>query len=259
MTVARGKPWTRDELILVMNLYCTIPFGRQRSGAPEVIEVASALGRTPGSVAMKLNNLTSLDPEELARGVKGLTGASRLDRSVWNEFHEDWEGLVIESEQLRKEVTPSQRSTIVDREVSDAGQRPVEAERTVKVRLVQGFFRRVVLTAYHGQCCVSGNPLTELLVASHILPWASHPEHRVDPRNGLCLSRLHDGAFDQGLIAFDDDFRLLVSKRLRDHLTNQAIRDNFAPYAGKPLDLPEKFCPERRFLAGHRENIFQGS
>lgn len=60
------------------------------------------------------------------------------------------------------------------------------------------------------------------------------------------------------MIAFDDDYRLLLSKRLRDYLTSQAIRDNFAPYEGKALDLPEKFCPDRRFLAEHREAIFAG-
>jgi len=249
------KPWNRGELLLVMNLYCRIPFGRQHSRAPEVIELAIALGRTPGSVAMKLNNLTSLDPEELARGVKGLPGASQLDRRVWNEFHEDWERLAIESEQLRQQVNQSPQPEISDLDAAIEG--PTETERTVKVRLAQSFFRRMVLTTYQSQCCVSGNPIPELLVASHILPWASHPKHRVNPRNGLCLSRLHDGAFDQGLIAFDDDYRLLLSRRIRDHLSHQAIRDNFVCYEGKPLKLPEKFYPDRRFLAGHRERLFQ--
>lgn len=251
------KPWNRDGLLLVMNLYCRIPFGRQHSRASEVIELANALGRTPGSVAMKLNNLTSLDHEELARGIKGLPGASQLDRQVWREFHEDWERLAIESEHLRQQVFPSPQLEIDV--LSPANQGPSETERTVKVRLAQSFFRRMVLTVYQGQCCISGNPIPELLIASHILPWSSHPQHRVNPRNGLCLSRLHDGAFDQGLIAFDDAYRLILSKRLKDHMTHQAIRDNFACYEGKTLKLPEKFLPDTAFLAGHRDNIFQGA
>lgn len=255
MSDAIRKPWKRDELLLVMNLYCRIPFGRQHSRASEVIELANALGRTSGSVAMKLNNLTSLDPEELARGVRGLPGASRLDRQVWQEFHDDWEQLAVESEQLRQQVTPSPRREIDDLHAANTG--PTEAEQTVKVRLAQSFFRRAVLTVYQGQCCISGNPIPELLVASHILPWASHPQHRVNPRNGLCLSRLHDGAFDQGLIAFDDEYRLILSKRLTDHLTHPAICDNFARYEGKPLKLPEKFFPDTDFLAAHRSSIFQ--
>jgi putative restriction endonuclease len=255
MPTAVRKPWNRDELLLVMNLYCRIPFGRQHSRASEVIELANALERTPGSVAMKLNNLTSLDPAELARGVKGLPGASQLDRQVWREFHEDWEQLAIESEQLRRQVIPSVQRRSDDLNAVDEG--PTETERPVKVRLAQSFFRRAVLTVYQSQCCISGNPIPELLVASHILPWASHPQHRVNPRNGLCLSRLHDGAFDQGLIAFDDDYRLILSKRLKDHLTHQAIRENFACYEGKQLKLLEKFFPDMAFLAAHRSSIFQ--
>lgn len=257
MPISPRKSWNRDELLLVMNLYCRIPFGRQHSRAPEVIGLANALGRTAGSVAMKLNNLTSLDPEELARGVKGLPGASQLDRRVWAEFHEDWERLAIESEQLRAQIRWDSPESLVSEDVVLPAEGQTEVERIVKVRLAQGFFRRTVLAAYQNQCCVSGNPIAELLIASHIVPWARHPEHRVNPRNGLCLSRLHDGAFDQGLITFDGDYRLVLSKRLRDQLSNRAIHDNFVCYEGKPLNLPEKFFPDQCFLSVHRETIFQ--
>jgi len=219
--------------------------------------MANALGRTPGSVAMKLNNLTSLDPEELARGVRGLPGASQLDRQVWQEFHQDWQRLAIESEALWENIWPDQTTQTSD--FDPAIEIRTDTERTVKVRLAQSFFRRVVLSAYQAQCCVTGNPITELLIASHILPWASHPEQRVNPRNGLCLSRLHDGAFDQGLIAFDDGYRLILSKRLKDHFTNQNIRDNFAGYEGKALKMPERFYPDKVFLAGHRESVFHST
>ncbi|MBP8902558.1 MAG: HNH endonuclease [Thiobacillaceae bacterium] len=257
MTDTIRKPWSRDELLLVMNLYCRIPFGRQHSRASEVIELANALGRTPGSVAMKLNNLTSLDPEERARGVKGLPGASQLDRLVWNQFHEDWERFAIESEQLRYQVTHCAQPVLATENMDESTDGPTESQRMAKTRLVQGFFRRMVLMAYQGKCCISGNPIPALLVASHILPWASHPEHRVNPCNGLCLSRLHDGAFDQGLITFDEDYRLVLSKRIRDHLAHRSIHDNFACFEGKPLNLPEKFYPDRQLLAKHRETLFK--
>ena len=91
--------WSWDELLLAMHLYERIPFGRQHSRDPDVMALARRLGRTPGSVAMKLNNLTSLDPEEAARGVRGLHGASRLDREVWTEFRAD-PTVVEEAESL---------------------------------------------------------------------------------------------------------------------------------------------------------------
>ena len=61
--------WTRDEHILAFNLYCKIPFGRQHSRAPEVMDLAKLMGRSPGSLALKLNNFSRLDPELQARGI----------------------------------------------------------------------------------------------------------------------------------------------------------------------------------------------
>ncbi|MDS4068720.1 MAG: HNH endonuclease [Candidatus Competibacter sp.] len=266
------KPWNRTELLLAMNLYCRIPFGRQHSHAPEVIQLAQVLGRTPGSVAMKLNNFTSLDPEEKARGIKGLLGASRLDRQIWESFNNNWEDMAAESELLWKRLvenknvplslSPEKPSTIPeDNNFSNeniklpTGQ--IEGFRTQKVRLAQGFFRRTVLAAYLGRCCISDIPISELLIASHILPWALFPEQRINPYNGLCLSRFHDAAFDQGLITFDEDYCLVLSQRLKNYLPNDSLSSNFSCYEGKSLRMPEKFFPDARFISHHREHIFE--
>jgi putative restriction endonuclease len=56
------KSWTREELILTINLYCKLPFGKLHSRNPDVIELAKLIDRTPGSVAFKLVNFASLDP-----------------------------------------------------------------------------------------------------------------------------------------------------------------------------------------------------
>jgi len=90
---------------------------------------------------------------------------------------------------------------------------PTEEFATVKVRRSQQFFRQMILNAFDSRCCVSGLPVRELLVASHIVPWSAFPNERLNPQNGClrtatCLSRLHDGAFDAGLITFDSDPRL---------------------------------------------------
>lgn len=264
------KPWNRTELLLAMNLYCRIPFGRQHSHAPEVIKLAQVLGRTPSSIAMKLNNLTSLDPKEKARGIKGLPGASKLDQQIWDEFYKNWEEMAAESELLWKQMVenqdlpPSLKKPVENAEekafskyINKLSIGPTESVCTQKVRLAQGFFRRTVLAAYLGRCCVSGIPIPELLIASHILPWALFPEQRINPCNGLCLSRLHDAAFDEGLITFDEDYRLVLSRRLKDYLPNESLQINFSFYEGKSLRMPEKFFPEIKFLTHHREHIFQ--
>lgn len=263
------KPWDRTELLLAMNLYCRIPFGRQHSHAPEIINLAEVLGRTPGSVAMKLNNLTSLDPDEQARGIKELPGASRLDRQVWDNFYKNREDMAAESEllwkkfvqnqdvsgALEKTVEPVEEKTFSDDRFKEP-KGPTESIRTQKVRLGQGFFRRTVLAIYLGRCCISDVSISELLIASHILPWAAFPDERTNPCNGLCLSRLHDGAFDEGLITFDEDYRLVLSQRLKDYFPNESLQINFSSYEGKLLRMPEKFILNKNFLAHHQEHIF---
>jgi putative restriction endonuclease len=67
----------------------------------------------------------------------------------------------------------------------------------VKQRRGQGYFRDAVLNNFGGRSGVTGLAVRDLLVASHILPWGSHPTERLNIRNGLCLSRLHDAAFDR--------------------------------------------------------------
>ena len=74
------KKWTHDELLVALNLYHKLTFGQLHSRNPVIIALAEKLGRGPSSVAMKLCNLASLDPALKLRGIKGLTGASALDR-----------------------------------------------------------------------------------------------------------------------------------------------------------------------------------
>ena len=58
-----GEPWTREELILAFDLYCRIPFQKTKANNPDVIQLAELLGRSPASVARKLGNFGSFDPE----------------------------------------------------------------------------------------------------------------------------------------------------------------------------------------------------
>lgn len=88
--MAAGKPWTYDELLIAMNLYCKLPFGQLRHGNPLIVEVARKLGRTPSSLSMKLCNLAALDPYHQARGVKGLSSTSKKDREIWDAFADNW-------------------------------------------------------------------------------------------------------------------------------------------------------------------------
>ncbi|MEQ1859794.1 MAG: HNH endonuclease [Chthoniobacteraceae bacterium] len=260
-----GRKWTRDELLVAMNVYHKLTFGQLHARQPVIIALAEKLGRGANSTAMKLCNLASLDPALKLRGIKGLEGASALDRTIWKEFHTDLNETVPASEDaLRKlfdvddrsdlEVLPKVGVRVSKRPPSGPTELVVEA----KVRRGQEFFRDAVLNNFGGRCGVTGLSVRELLIASHILPWGTHPAERLNVRNGLCLSRLHDAAFDRGLIAFDEQLKLRLSKRLKAELTQRVINDSFGDYEGEPLQLPhDAVLPELSFLATHRAKIFQ--
>ena len=238
-------------------MYCRIPFSRLHARNPEIIRIANAIGRTPSALAMKLVNIASLDPEITGTGRTGLKNASASDRAMWDEMQNDWELFAVESDRAMWGVeapTESLDGTIqVDNIDGRSGQ-----DRAVQTtaRVGQDFFRAAVLSAYNGQCCVTGLSEPKLLVASHIVPWRVDRRNRVNPRNGLLLSALHDKAFDVGLITIDDNLTVRVSRKhpvLNDSFFSTSIED----YDGHPIRPPEKFGPDGEFLAYHREHVFQ--
>src|SRR6185312_6005668 len=99
MPKAPAVPWTREHFLIALNLYCKLTFGKLHKGNPIIIETAGKMGRTPNSLAMKLCNFASLDPVQQARGIRGLPGATKQDRAMWNEFHSKV-SLEEESEQI---------------------------------------------------------------------------------------------------------------------------------------------------------------
>ena len=61
------RNWTEHELLIAMNVYCKLPFGKLSQRNPLIIEVAGKMARTPSSVSIKLCNLASFDPTLQAR------------------------------------------------------------------------------------------------------------------------------------------------------------------------------------------------
>ncbi|MBX3665437.1 MAG: HNH endonuclease [Burkholderiales bacterium] len=251
------QPWTKDQLKLAFHLYFQLPFGKLHQRNPEIIELASLIGRTPGAVAMKLSNIASLDPKITGTGRKGLSGSSELDRQVWTEFHENWEKLASESERLRKKLGGSTSLQIENDDLDDlSGHYSGETRsRMVEQRIKQALFRRVVLSGYGEKCCMSGLSERGLLVASHIVPWGKDKQNRLNPSNGLCLSAIHDRAFDRGLITVSDDFKVIVSEKLR-RKGGRFLKDAILSLHKKEITLPDRFRPKAEFLAWHRDHWF---
>jgi putative restriction endonuclease len=250
--------WTREEHILAFNLYNRIPFGKINKSNPEVIKLASLIGRTPSSVGMKLGNFGRLDPALKARGVSGLKNGAKGEIQVWEKFKESPEDLVYESEKLRAErlnIDITKSAEIVTEDIDILGK---DREAIVKQRVNQSFFRRSVLRAYNNKCCVTGLAIPQLLVAGHIIPWSQDISLRLNPQNGLSLNMLHDKVFDKGLMWIDENFIIHYSPEFVEQQKEDSTAYKWMMrFSGRRLRLPKGFQPSVELLKLHKVGLWR--
>ena len=243
--------WTRQQLLVAFWLYCRLPFGHVDHRNPKVVELAEAINRTPNALAMKLGNIASLDPAITATGRKGLDKTSTKDREMWAEMQQDWEAFAVETNRAVEAVQPEQPEPTLQEDLGG------EQLTTIRARVGQKFFRDALLSAYRRRCCITGLAIPDLLIASHIVPWRADRANRVNPRNGLLLSALHDRAFDGGLITISEDMTVRVGSNLANE-TDGFFAEAIGAYEGRRIELPGKFQPKREFLEYHRQEVFRG-
>jgi HNH endonuclease len=120
-------------------------------------------------------------------------------------------------------------------------------------RLGQGSFRVVVADAYKRRCAFTGSPILHVLDAAHIKPYSKGGTHA--PNNGILLRQDFHTLFDQGYITLTTDFKMEVSKRLRQEFENG--REYYALH-GRTVVVPETedLRPAADFLTWHNENVF---
>lgn len=251
--MATRNLWSRQELLLAINLYCKTPFGKLHHHNPEIIELANSLGRTPSALTWKLVNFASLDPSLQARGIKGAKNVSNLDREIWNEFFNNWEELAYESEKLLK----TRVNKAIQEEKYDENYEDIEVERTVKTRVKQSFFRSTLLASYNYTCCITGISNPDFLIASHIVPWSIDQKNRLNPRNGILINSLHDKAFEHGYITISEDYKIKVCDEI---LLSQSEwnKKYFHQIHNREMILPNRFLPDRDFIQFHIKNKFRG-
>ncbi|WP_124949067.1 HNH endonuclease [Sulfuriferula thiophila] len=248
--------WTKEQVKLAFHLYCQLPYGRIYGRNPEIIALARVIGRTSDAVAMKMLNIASIDPAITSTGRVGLGNASALDREVWDEFHADWERLAVECELLRQQLDANIVDVVSENEEFLLDDFTGETRQVLATqRIKQHFFRRAVLSSYRGRCCMSGLSEPQLLIASHIVPWSKDKANRLNPSNGLCLSAIHDRAFDKGFITLSDDFRIVVSDELK-RRDDTFVKEVLLPLNGMLIELPERFMPSVEFISRHRTDLF---
>jgi putative restriction endonuclease len=218
--MATRNLWTKEELILAFNLYLKTPFGKMHSTNKDVIHLANLIGRTPNSIALRLVNFASVDPVLKARGIKGMDGGTKIVQPIWDEFYNNQEDLVFQSEQI----------------------------------LAQ---KEMVLANYATKCAITGIDIPQLLLASHIVPWSKNEKERLNPENGICLSPLYDKAFDIGLIGINTNYQIILSKDLKAKKETAFYYNHFAPIENQKIIEPLSYLPRKEFLEYHLDSIFE--
>lgn len=265
-----GKVWTQDEIIVALCLYYKLASGTFSGTREQAIDgVASILGRSHASVEFKLSNLSACDDTSK---ITGLTNINKYDKIIFDKYFlhidqlfKDGSNIIKNSSQSfdrSKNVLTEDNPYMEDNYDSsdklnqtDANYSGEETIRLVKTREKQWAFRTKLLSTYEHRCCISGISQPELLIASHIIPWADNKEKRLDPSNGLLLNALLDRAFDKGLITFDaTDLSLKISDRLKDAKS----LDYLNQYRGAVLTKPrnERATPSKENLEYHNDIIF---
>lgn len=256
------RRWTRNELITALYLYGELPFGSFDQRNAKVKKYSALIDRTPSALAMKLSNFASLDPIITSTGRKGLEGASKADNLIWEEMNSNWSEFTQEMLKVVIALTAGvahDSDKIVEQEEDlILPESFVGKERKIqtRARVGQNVFRKFVLSSYNFKCCISELSVPRLLVASHIVPWKDDEENRLNPRNGLCLSMIHDKAFDLGMLTVTEDLKVRVSKKYHSE-KDKFFESAVGSFDGKRLVLPNKFSPNQEFLAYHRDVIFE--
>jgi 5-methylcytosine-specific restriction protein A len=108
----RNPSWSRDELILALDLYFRVPPSGVTEKHPEIVELSEQLQRlsthvdppdskrfrNPNGVHMKMFNFKSLDPSQ---GGKGLANGGRLDQEIWLEYGSERRKLQLVATAIR--------------------------------------------------------------------------------------------------------------------------------------------------------------
>lgn len=192
----------------------------------------------------------------LFKKFEGLTPHKTINERVQRDkrFYKILPGLYGLVNHLDKIPLEYQPNDFLDKEILK-NPIQIDVENTSKIiqqtiRVGQEKFRRILLDEI-SFCPITGITDKRILTASHIKPWrVSNNNERLDKNNGFIFSPTIDKLFDIGLITFENNKSLLVSKSLD--------KSNIISIGIEPKKVYEKLPLENRmqYLEYHRNFIF---
>lgn len=135
----------------------------------------------------------------------------------------------------------------------------IEREKVLSTELFQqenigrnAEFKRVVPRIYGYACCISEMSIAfdgiQMVDACHIVPFSESYNDTIS--NGIALCPNLHRAFDRGIISIDNNYKVLVSNRLKEKCSAYSIKE----FTNKQILLPENpyYYPSLKNLANHR-------
>lgn len=90
-----------------------------------------------------------------------------------------------------------------------------ERSGLVSSRVGQGAYRKRIIHRWEYKCAVTSFNKLEILIASHIVPWAEASDtERLDVHNGILLSPTYDALFDKHLLTFDEKGKIILTDEI---------------------------------------------
>jgi 5-methylcytosine-specific restriction protein A len=116
--------------------------------------------------------------------------------------------IPIEKEQLNVNIVNEEEPTYGTFKLPNV----TERKGLVTSRVGQGAYRKSILHRWEYKCAVTNFQKLDVLIASHIVPWAkSNDKERLDVDNGILLSPTYDALFDKHLISFENNGKIILS------------------------------------------------
>lgn len=255
--------WSEEEMVLALALYYQLPFGKLDQRTPEVKSLGNFIrnhindSRSDGAIAFRLTNYASCDPYILNSGRQGMANGRKVCLPYWKKYEYNKEQLFIDAEKIREKYLGTDDTFVGQVSIPLEQLKGLTKEAIVKIRINQSAFRNMILNNYDNQCAITGISEPQLLVASHIIPWAEDETQRLNPENGICLSSLYDKAFDRGLITIrPDDYTIVISRELQEYKHKEFYERHFGFIENKKITLPMEYIPSSACLQYHNDHIF---
>jgi putative restriction endonuclease len=254
----RGS-WTTEQLQTAFFLYLQTKPNEVSEDAEPIARLAAGLRKSRQAVAAKLRTLAQLDPMLMTRDDRASHNITGTDEAVWEGFKHDWTAATLSAARAFEATVGDYWDKISATHMGADDSEYLfkegrSAEAIVQVRRDQYLFRRAVLSSYGATCCMSGLNQERLLIASHIVPWSADKKNRLNPANGLCLSVLHDRAYDQGMLTVLPDFTVKIREELL-QMKSEELAGVFRKNEGRKIRLPGRFPPQADFLLDHAKRF----